>query len=271
MFYADVMARKGFKPWQELSLGIATVAVIGYAVLSLAPMLIAPLVPQRVWNTLGAVALEGLTGGAGPCSAGGGPAALSALVARLGEGGNEIPAVTVSAYPISVLNAWAVPGGTIVLTSELIAEADTAEEVAGVLAHEIGHIREHHAETQVVRELGIGILAGLGSGGGMATSMAILRYSRDDEREADAIALEIVHRAAIDPAGLRSFFGKIQLQEGGEFPGKIGNMMQTHPMTRERIDAVRPLPAGVVARAALSAGHWAALKGICSVKQDFSD
>jgi beta-barrel assembly-enhancing protease len=258
------MARKGFKVWQELALGVAAVAAIGYGVLALAPFVLAPILPQSLWTKLGEGALLSMTGGAAPCAAADGPRALAALVARLEEGGNALPDVSIDAYSIPVMNAWALPGGRIIVTSELIARADTAEEVAGVLAHEIGHVRELHAETQFVRQLGIGVLSGLGSGGdGFATAFAILRYSRDDEREADAIARDIVEKAAIDPEGLRSFFKRVQAEEPPPFLGKLTNLLETHPMTQERIDAIKPLPEGIVARPVLSGEDWEALKGIC--------
>jgi beta-barrel assembly-enhancing protease len=145
--------------------------------------------------------------------------------------------------------------------------------VAGVLAHEIGHVGHKHPEAQMIRVMGVQVLLSLASGGGdtfgsAAAMLTILRYSRDAEREADAYARDMLKAAAIDPLGFKAFFESIK-KETGELEegtlGKLTSIISTHPMTDERIAAIEPLPAGVIARAVLNDADWRALRGICGV------
>jgi predicted Zn-dependent protease len=183
-----------------------------------------------------------------------------------------MPSVSIRIYDIPVMNAFALPGERIVIMRELIARAEAPEEVAGVLAHELGHVAGRHAEAQLIRATGLQLLFSAATGGGgdtittAAGLAAILRYSRAAEREADAYALATLRAAAIDPLGLKRFFERIRKEEGarptGAF-GNIGSIFSTHPGTDDRIKAIGPLPNGIIPRPVLSDAEWQALKKIC--------
>jgi Zn-dependent protease with chaperone function len=250
--------------------GLAAVAILGYVTLQVAPQQLAMVMPDAWRQRIGEQVEMSFVEGASRCQAASGSAALAHMVARLVEGNSAAPAVSVRIYDIPATNAFALPGGRIVVMRELIAKAETPEEVAGVLAHELGHIAGRHAEAQLIRATGLQLLLSLATGGDTISTAAgvatILQYSREAERQADAFAQAMLEAAAIDPLGLKRFFERILKDEGrseGGVFGKIGSIFSTHPGTDERIATIRPLPDGVMARPVLSDEEWRALKKIC--------
>jgi beta-barrel assembly-enhancing protease len=161
----------------------------------------------------------------------------------------------------------------VVLTRGLIDKADRPEEVAGVLAHEIGHAALLHPEAQLIRVTGLQLLLSVVSGGsansntaGLAGLAAILRSSREAEREADAYAVAMLTAARIDPLGFKSFFEKVSADRpkiANQTISAIGNIFATHPGVAERMDAIQPLPGGVAPQSIMSDAQWQALRKIC--------
>ncbi len=253
--------------------GIAVVAAMAYVVLQLAPQQLAAMLPDSWRDKVGAQIETTMTEGAATCDQAGGRAALTTMVQRLSEGVGGMPTLAVKVYDMPVMNAFAMPGGRIILTRELIARAETPEEVAGVLAHEIGHVAHRHSEAQLVRAVGLQLLLSLatgGSGNSTLTSVAgvaaILRFSRSAESEADEFALSALQRAEIDPLGLKQFFERVLKEENknpGGALGQIEGAFATHPGTEERIAHIHPLPEGTPARPVLDAAQWQSLKAIC--------
>lgn len=245
-----------------------------YLTLSYAPQTLAFVLPESWRNTLGDQVEATLASGAKLCATSTSNMALAELASRVAQGDPEAPLFELKVYDIDIVNAFALPGDRIVLTRKLIEAAGAPEEVAGVLAHEMGHVYHRHAEAQMVRAMGIELLLKVASGGGgdiggFAGLLAILRYSRDAEREADSFALDQLKKVAIDPLGLKRFFERVMKLEGdrdssGGIFGTVSDMMSTHPVTKERIDAIKPLPEGTPPRPVLTDADWASLKKICS-------
>ena len=107
-----------------------------------------------------------------------------------------------------------------------------------------------------------------------AALAALLRYSRDAEREADSYARTMLENAAIDPLGLKRFFEKLMKMHGitptAGTPAKkssvldrIGNVFSTHPGTEDRIKEIRALPSGKTPVKVLTSAQWLALQEIC--------
>lgn len=147
------------------------------------------------------------------------------------------------------LNAYALPGGAIVIHSGLIMEADHVNEVAGVLAHEISHVTRRHHVRGMVDKVGFFMLlrALLGDIGGIGAEIAVygatlesLKYSRDYELEADESGWNLMLKANLDPTGMIDFFHKLQ-HEHGDLPG-VASFMSTHPATEDRIDILEAKP-----------------------------
>jgi len=207
------------------------------------------------------------------CQTPGGTKAIATMLARLAEGNPDMPPFRVRIYDIPIMNAFALPGGHIVLTRGLLREASEPDEVAGVLAHEIGHVAHHHPEAQMIRIAGMQVLISVAtgtSGGTNASSLAglaaILKSTRDAEREADAYAVATLSATRIDPMALKRFFEKILKEEGKSLGGafaNLGTIFSTHPVTTERIDQIKPLPADAPLSSPLSDEQWKDLKAIC--------
>ena len=232
---------------------------------------IARMLPDSAREILGRKTVESLSGGRRTCEATPGVAALNDMVKRLSAASGSDRAFKVVVVDWSLLNAFAAPGEQIVLTHGMISKADSPDEIAGVLAHEMGHGIEMHPESGLVRAIGmtaaIDLMLG-GSGGTLANFGALLAqlsYGRDAEREADTHAVRILRDAKISSKGLARFFKRMQEMEN-EIPiGKAIteiNILRTHPLTEERRLSVEREP-DYPATPAISAENWRALKDIC--------
>ena len=153
----------------------------------------------------------------------------------------------------SSLNAFALPGGFIGVHAGLIAAAESESELAGVLAHEIGHVTQRHIARMLgkSRDAGIAQMVGLvlaaltarsnpqatpgliALGQQMAQDQ-MLSFSRDAEREADRIGFDTLMRAGFDPQGMVSFFGRIQ-RASRVYESAAPAYLRTHPLTTERM------------------------------------
>jgi beta-barrel assembly-enhancing protease len=143
------------------------------------------------------------------------------------------------------INAFAVPGGHIFIHTGLLAAADTPEEIAGVLGHEIAHVTERHGFRSIINTAGLYLIVQflLGDTSGLAAVLAdgsqmLLRqrYSRDFERQADDVGWRYLIRANIDPRGMIRFFDRLKKEEQ-KYPQLRGSLQlfNTHPATDERM------------------------------------
>jgi len=153
----------------------------------------------------------------------------------------------------STLNAFALPGGYIGVHTGLIVAAQSESELASVLAHEIGHVTQRHLARMLARErqasvvmlasLVLAVLAarsnpqaigGLASLGSTVAQSQMLSFSRDAEREADRVGLDILRQGDFDANGMVSFFGRLQ-QAGRLYDSNAPEYLRTHPVTTERM------------------------------------
>ncbi|MDZ7830824.1 MAG: M48 family metallopeptidase [Desulfobacterales bacterium] len=146
------------------------------------------------------------------------------------------------------INAFALPGGDIVLYTGLIHSADSIEELLGVLAHEAAHVTQQHSMRQLIGSAGVFILvqAFFGDVSGLLAVIVEnsewlinLKYSRDYEREADDTGWQYLMAADIDPRGMITFFEKLNArQPDRDLPVGLKKRLEflsTHPTTDERI------------------------------------
>jgi predicted Zn-dependent protease len=140
------------------------------------------------------------------------------------------------------VNAFALPGGNVVVLSGLLNAAQRPEEIAGVLAHEMAHVTERHGFRKIIDTAGLYLLIQtlFGDASGILAVIAnssefLLRqkHSRDFEREADDVGWRYLVQAKIDPRGMTDFFRTLLEHEkaGLTLPG----LLSTHPTTEERI------------------------------------
>ena len=159
-------------------------------------------------------------------------------------------------YPLidKSLNAFAIPGGYIAVHTGLIVAAQSESELAGVIAHEVGHVTQRHIARMIDSQKGnaalsigsllLAILAARAGGGQAAAAVAMggqaalisnqLSYSRSAEREADRVGLNSLVRAGFDPRGMETFFTRLQ-QNNRYYETAAPAYMSTHPLTVERI------------------------------------
>jgi predicted Zn-dependent protease len=150
------------------------------------------------------------------------------------------------------VNAFAVPGGHVYINRGLIERASNVSELAGVLAHEIGHVAQRHSIEQMQRaqnaNMGLqvlyGVLLGRNPGGleqagiQLGGTAVFAGYSRDAEREADAVAVDYLLRTGYNPNGMVTFFQKLlDLQQ--RQPSSVEQWFATHPTTVERVQNVQ--------------------------------
>lgn len=157
----------------------------------------------------------------------------------------QIPA-TAYDYTIVVLddpqvNAFTIPGGNIYVFKGLISFCDSPEQLAAVLAHEMGHVEKRHTVDRLVREFGLSLLFSIMTGGDSVLLSDVYQtlistgFSRSQEKEADQFALELLEDANISPKSIASFFRKLN-RENLAYNEKI-ELIMTHPHNNARIKA----------------------------------
>jgi predicted Zn-dependent protease len=180
--------------------------------------------------------------------------------------------IRVSVVNNPAINALAVPGGQIIVFRGLIEAAQSPEQLAGVMAHELQHVLRRHSTQLLLQHLSIGVLMGalIGDVSGLASfgldaakNLMLLRYNRRYETEADEAALGTLMAAGIDPGGMISFFEMLKEKERDE--NRYFEYFSSHPSTQARIDRLKATIAKTPPpqAAPLSKEDWRELKNIC--------
>lgn len=148
--------------------------------------------------------------------------------------------------PNKTVNAFALPGGYITLHSALLEAAESPEELAGVMAHEMVHVLDKHGLHGLLHDTGLlMIIDGLFTGGGasagyLGAQLLTLSYSRTNERDADRKGMQMLVRAGISPEGMVHFFEKLDRNAKGHKSAWVG-FLRTHPMDTERTRYLREM------------------------------
>ncbi len=184
-------------------------------------------------------------------------AALAAYINRIGLGlaaKTQRPGLPYrfSVLDSPVVNAFAVPGGAVYVTRGILAMMSSEAELAAVLGHELGHVNARHSMSRMSQQQAaqIGLLAGsviskdfarYAGLAGAGLQVLFLKYSRDDENQADALGVDYARAAGFDPADMVVTFAALQkmgdLSGGGSLPG----FLSTHPLTSDRIAHVQAM------------------------------
>ena len=215
-------------------------------------------------------ALGGTELGALRCSAPEGQASLDRMIGRLTEGQSLQYDVNVVVFDHEMVNAFAAPGGQVVLMRGLLEDAPGPDAVAAVLAHEIGHVERRDATRHALRAAGsaglLSMVRGDFTGGTIAVilgeRMIRANYTREAELAADAFALGMITAAGIDSTGMAAFFDKLAEMEQG-LP-RLPEYFSTHPASADRARRARAnADAQTGTSPALSEEEWRALRAIC--------
>ena len=175
-----------------------------------------------------------------------GPAvtAVTEMIHRLTEPITENPyTFDITVVKSDVVNAFALPGGYIVVFTGLMKKAESSEEVAGVLAHELNHVLQRHGLERIVKQLGfvavVSIVLGNQQGlGGVMKQLGVelmtLKFGRAQETEADLTGLQLLHCAKINPNGMITFFQRLVEKDEGRV-----EWFSTHPMSSARAERLK--------------------------------
>ena len=253
----------------SLAATVSIVAVVLFGV-PLAADRLAPLVPQSFERRLGDVAegqVKTLFGGK-VCDNAPGQAAFTKLVNAIRQSAGLDPSIQSVVLSSPIPNAFALPGGKVYVFSGLLAKADNADEVAGILAHELGHLKHRDGTRNLIYNGGTSFLIGLlfgditGSGALIFASRSLITasYSREAEQNADTFAIDSMHRLGRSPKPM----GELMFRVTGKEGDRNLSILASHPLTEDRLARMsredRP-PSGPPL---LTAGEWTSLKAICN-------
>jgi predicted Zn-dependent protease len=244
--------------WAALAAGIVVSVVVAAVMVDQIPGLLVPLVPQRVERAWSGQ-IEGVfRASANVCEGQEGGAALRRLFDRLGTAAGLPSPPDFEVLDTNMVNAFTLPGGRILVLRGLIDNAQDPDELAGVLAHELGHVKHRDPTREMLRRMALSMIArSMGWGGNVASTMAALSYGRRAEAAADASAVETLHKAGLRADGLGRFFAML-LKRTGE-PG-VPAFLSDHPSTTDRAARLKQ-PA--IGQSALTPEEWASVRKMC--------
>lgn len=234
---------------------------------------LAPHIPVSWEEQLGASVLEQLAPPSGRCLDEPRLLALESIVTRLSRTTPDSPYhIRLTVLDRPAINAFALPGGHVVMFRGLLEATETPEQLAAVLAHEFQHIYKQHSTRAMIEQVSTSLLIAAISGdftGGLAYGiegarvLGMLRYSRLHEDEADREGLRLLQAVGIDPAEMIAFYRIMEAQDPHDVAAS--SYLSTHPNTNDRIErlialAGAPPPHPVKL---LSLEEWKDLRSVC--------
>jgi Zn-dependent protease with chaperone function len=255
----------------SLAAAVSIVAVVLLGV-PLAADRLAPLVPQSLERRLGDAAegqVKVLFGGK-YCNNKAGQAAFNKLVNAIREAAGMDISIKTAVLLTPVPNAFALPGAKVYLLNGLLAKAENPDEIAGVLAHELGHLRHRDATRNLIYNGGTSFLIGLlfgditGSGALIFASRSLVTssYSREAEYNADTFSIDVMHRLGRSPKPM----GLLLYRVTGKEVDKSLSILSNHPLTEDRLKRMSEEDRPPSGPPLLTAEEWTSLKAICNAK-----
>ena len=261
----------------RIGMAVGAVALMIFVILPAMSNTLAYVIPIKREVAYGKVVVRqmerffgGSTAGDLVCSSPDGDAALAKMIARLTDTTPTDYELNVAVMRHEMVNAFAAPGGQVVLVEGLIKQAKSPDEVAAVLGHEIGHVEARDATRGALRAAGsAGLLSMVfGDFAGGTTAVVIAEYTlnasytREAEAEADTYARSMLNAANVSTAGMSDFFGSL-----GDLESQMPDLpiyLSSHPDTDDRAQrAAEFAQTQGVTTPILDELEWAALQAIC--------
>jgi Zn-dependent protease with chaperone function len=253
----------------SLAATVSIVVVVLFGV-PLAADRLTPLVPQAFERRLGDVGegqVKTLFGGK-VCDNASGQAAFAKLVNAVRDAAGLDTSVQSTVLSSPIPNAFALPGGKVYVFSGLLAKAQNADEIAGILGHEFGHLKHRDSTRNLIYNGGTSFLIGLlfgditGSGALIFASRSLVTasYSREAEQNADTFAIDVMHRLGRSPKPMGELMFRVTGKEGDRSLSILAN----HPLTEDRLARMSKEDQPPSGPPLLTAAEWASLKAICS-------
>lgn len=232
-------------------LALVVVVIAGYV--AGAPLFarwLAPRIPPAWEQELGRASVEGLLKRGPMCADSVAVAGVRSVLDRLLAAAPGAPfEFTLHVSADTSVNAFAAPGGVIMVNAGLLRVAESPEELAGVLAHEVQHVLLRHSMQAVIREVPVrlAIASMTGSGGfetaaNVAGTLGALKYRRDNESEADIAGQTLMLAARVDPAGAGQFMRRLETRR--DAAPRFATYLSSHPRTTERAAELERLAKG---------------------------
>ena len=253
----------------SLAAVVSIVVVVLFAI-PLAADRLAPLVPQAFERRVGEasdVQIKAIFGNR-VCTSAEGQAAYTKLLTLLrGAAGLDLAAVQSSVLDTKVPNAFALPGGKVYLFNGLLEKAQNPDEIAGVLAHELGHLKHRDSMRGLIRDGSTSFLIGLLFGDITGSSALIFAsrtlvtssHSREAEEGADTFAIDVMHKLGRSPKPMGELLFRVTGKEGDSNL----SILASHPLTEDRLKRMTAEDHPPSGPPLLTDREWAALKGIC--------
>jgi Zn-dependent protease with chaperone function len=253
----------------SIAAAVSIVGVIWFGV-PLAADRLTPLVPQAFERRLGGVAdgqVRTLFGGK-ICDNTAGQAAFTRLMTELREAAGLDPSVQAAVLATPIPNAFALPGGKVYLLNGLLAKAENPDEIAGVLAHELGHLKHRDGTRNLIYNGGSSFLIGLlfgditGSSALIFASRSLVTasYSREAEQNADTFSIEMMHKLGRPTKAM----GELLFRITGKEADRGSSILANHPLTEDRLARMTKEDRPPSGPPLLTEAEWASLKAICS-------
>lgn len=231
----------------------------------------APLVPLAIEKRMGEAVdrqARAILGGK-DCTGTEGQVAFTKMVTKLKDASGFDTPLEATVLSSSIPNAFALPGGKVYLLDGLLQKANNVDEVAGVLAHELGHAHNRDGLRKMIQTGGssflIGLLFGDVMGGGAvlfaARSIIDASYSRDAETRADDFAIHGMHALGRSPEPLGELLVRMT---GGS---RVQTIIDSHPVSAERLERMKKDQRPVTGEPILTDREWKALKSICRAER----
>jgi Zn-dependent protease with chaperone function len=267
---ADLPGAKGVAVivgWSVAAL--VSIVLMVLFVVPLAADRLTPLIPYAVEKRIGEVAdkqVKVIFDGK-QCENPAGMAAFRKLVDMLRQAGDVDATADAAVISNEIANAIALPGGKIYVFEGLLTKAENVDELAGVLAHELGHVKNRDGLRNLIYNGGTSFLIGLLFGDVTGSSAIIFAsrelfqasHSREAERTADQTTIDVMRKLGRSPKPM----GEFLLRVTGKEKGKGLALISSHPLSEDRLARMSQQDSQPTAPPLLTAAEWAALKAIC--------